>query len=340
MHNPKVSICIPTYNGASFLSETLRSVAQQTFEDYELIIVDDGSEDETLVIAGEFAAKDARVRIFRNDERAGSSARNANRCLNHARGEWIKFLFQDDLMAPTCLARMVEAGRNRRFVICWHDYLFEPDVHDEVRNGYLSLPSLATTLPMAYADIGTFCDAVLDRWNVNFIGPTSTSFIHRDCFTEYGPFSSEIVTFPDLEYWIRLGCREGLAIVPERLVTFRVHGDSISAKLRDQGARQYRHTLEPLLLLLNLARAPDYESMRARARARVPPVDPDLWLTRAALSARWMAIDTRFRQRNEPMLQEWNTFCRKHPELLEVLRDADAKDSAWSRVKRYLKARL
>ncbi|MDB5923669.1 MAG: hypothetical protein JWN13_2605, partial [Betaproteobacteria bacterium] len=69
-------------------------------------------------------------------------------------------------------------------------------------------------------------------------------------------------------------------------------------------------------------------------------VDPDLWLTRAALSARWMAIDTRFRQRNEPMLQEWNTFCRKHPELLEVLRDADAKDSAWSRVKRYLKARL
>jgi glycosyltransferase involved in cell wall biosynthesis len=340
MHNPKVSVCVPTYNGSAFLAQTLRSISKQTFEDYEVIIVDDQSRDETLAIAEQYAATDARVHVFRNDDRSGASARNANRCLTHARGEWIKFLFQDDLMAPSCLARMLDAACTGRFVMCWHDYLFAPDVDAKVRAGYENLPSLKTALPMTYVGVEDFCNAVLKHWNINFIGPTSASFIHRDCFTAYGPFSSEIVTFPDLECWIRLGSREGLAIVPERIVTFRVHNSSISAQQREDNARRFQHELEPLLLLLYLARARDYERMRMHARRQLPPLDADRLLTRAALSARWHATDARYRQRDCALLDHWNAFCQKHPDLLDVLREADATASAWSRVKHYLKTRL
>jgi glycosyltransferase involved in cell wall biosynthesis len=340
MQNPKVSICVPTYNGSAFLAHTLSSISKQTFEDYEVIIVDDQSRDETLAIAKQYAATDARVHVFRNDDRSGASARNANRCLTHTRGEWIKFLFQDDLMAPTCLERMLDAARTGRFLMCWHDYLFAPDVDAKVRAGYENLPSLRTALPMTYAGVEDFCNAVLKHWNINFIGPTSASFIHRDCFTAYGPFSSEIVTFPDLECWIRLGSREGLAIVPERLVTFRVHNSSISAQQRDDKGRQFAHQLEPLLLLLNLACAPDYENVRMHARRQVPPLDAHRLLTRAALNARWQATDARYRQRDRSLLEHWNAFCGKHPDLVDVLRQADAAAGIWPRLKQYLKARL
>src|SRR6476661_6387292 len=117
--SPRVSVCVPTYNGALFLGETLACIEAQTMPDYEVVIVDDLSTDDTLALADAYAARDPRVRVIRSAERAGSSARNANRCITHARGEWIKFLFQDDLMAPTCLERMLQAGRNSRLVISW-----------------------------------------------------------------------------------------------------------------------------------------------------------------------------------------------------------------------------
>ena len=77
MRSPHVSVCVPTYNGAAHLAETLASIAGQTYHDYEVVIVDDGSTDGTLALAEAYAARDARVRVFRNAKRAGSSARKA-----------------------------------------------------------------------------------------------------------------------------------------------------------------------------------------------------------------------------------------------------------------------
>jgi glycosyltransferase involved in cell wall biosynthesis len=336
----KVSVCVPTYNGAAFLSQTLDSISAQTFDDFEVIIVDDTSTDATLAIAEAYAATERRARLVRNAERAGSSARNANQCLRHARGEWIKFLFQDDLMAPTCLARMLEAGERGRFVMSWHDYVFAPNVDAAVRRYYETLPTLATVFPTGRASGDEFCDAVLAHWGVNFIGPTSSSFIHRDCFAKYGEFSSEIRTFPDLEYWIRVGNREGLAIAPERLVTFRVHNASISGRIRDEAARQDMLPIEPLLLLLQLARAPEYENIRRRAPHQNPPIDPEQRVRDAALDVRWFIGEMRYRKRNGALLEQWNTFCARHPPMLEVLRQVDASMSLWGKFKQFVKAKL
>jgi len=340
MHSPKVSVCVPTYNGAAFLAQTLQSIAAQTFDDFEVIIVDDSSTDATVAIADAFAATDRRARVVRNAERAGSSARNANQCLRHARGEWIKFLFQDDLMAPTCLARMLDAGQRGPFVVAWHDYLFAADIDERVRRYYETLPSLETSLPTTYAGVDEFCDAVLKHWYTNFIGPTSSSFLHRDCFARYGEFSSEIRTFPDFEYWVRVGNREGLAIVPERLVTFRVHDTSISGDLRKESARRDTLPIEPLLLMLYFARAPEYENIRRRALRQNPPIDPERMLRDAALDARWFAGEVRYRKRSDALLRQWSSFCERHPEMFDVLREVDAGMSRWSKFKQYVKARL
>ncbi len=341
VQRPTVSVCVPTYNGAAFLAETLASIAVQTFENYEVLVVDDGSTDGTVDIGEAYAASDTRVRVIRNGERAGSSARNANQCAKHARGDWIKFLFQDDVMTPGCLERMLDAGRHGPFVITWHGYLFERNVDESTRRFYESLPTLESELPVGYATSDQFCDAVLTHWGVNFIGPTSTSLVRRDCFERHGGFSPHIVTFPDTECWIRLGSNEGLAIATERLVMFRVHGTSISAGIRDHRSPQrYRHSLEGLALQCKLARAPAYEAIRNRARTRHGMVDPEETAQEWAQEARSNAIDTSFRTRDRTTFKEWQSFCAKHAEVQAVLRSVDATMSRRTRLKEFLKARL
>ena len=335
-----MSVCVPTYNGAAFLPQALASISAQTFVDYEVLIVDDGSTDRSVDIAQTYAASDERVRVIRNPERAGSSAKNANQCLRHARGEWIKFLYQDDVMAPHCIERMLEAGRRGRFVISWHDYLFEPGTDDATRQMYEALPLLRSVLPTNYAGVDEFCDAVLAHWAVNFIGPTSSTLIHREIFDRYGDFS-DIVTLPDLEYWLRVGSHEGLAIATEPLMSFRVHGTSFSGRMRDASpVRQFRYSLELVALLCKLARAPAYENIRHRAGTHHPLIDVERRARYEALEARWGAVDARFRSRDRVWLDEWQAFCAKHPEVRDVLRSALSASSSWTKLKLAIKERV
>ena len=338
--SPAVSVCIPTYNGADFLAETLGSAAAQTFDDFEIVIVDDGSTDATLEIAEQFARGEPRARVIRNAERAGSSARNANRCVEEARGAWIKFLFQDDLMAPDCLGTMIEAGRRGPLVISWHQYLFSSGVSEEVRRFYETLPTLARVLPTDYSEANTFSAAVIEHLGVNFIGPTSSSFIHRRCFSTYGPFSREIVSYPDLEFWMRVGSNEGLSIVGEPLVSFRVHDRSISAQLRGDTKRERRGRLEWLHLLWLIGHTPEYERFHAIAKRWSPPLDAVSLLRGEALDLRWEALEARHLHGDRKFLSDFNAFCDRNPQIRALVRDHDAALPLWTRFKMFAKARI
>jgi glycosyltransferase involved in cell wall biosynthesis len=103
-YTPKVSILIPVYNREALIGECIQSALDQSLTDFEIVIVDNASTDTTWKICQQYADKDNRIRVFRNDLNIGP-VRNWMRCVNQARGEFGKILFSDDLMAPHFLER-------------------------------------------------------------------------------------------------------------------------------------------------------------------------------------------------------------------------------------------
>ena len=98
---PKISVIIPVYNTEKYLHRCIDSVLAQTYKDFELLLIDDGSKDSSGIICDEYAAKDARVRVFHKENGGVSSARNVG--LDHAQGEWITFVDSDDEVKPNWL---------------------------------------------------------------------------------------------------------------------------------------------------------------------------------------------------------------------------------------------
>lgn len=104
--SPKVSILIPVFNRKDYFTECIQSALDQNFTDFEVVVVDNASEDGTWEMCQKFAAMDSRVRIFRNDSNIGP-VRNWMRCAVEAKGEFSKILFSDDCLESNCLSEMV-----------------------------------------------------------------------------------------------------------------------------------------------------------------------------------------------------------------------------------------
>lgn len=116
---PTVSLGVPVYNGAEFLEKALDSLLAQTFEDFELIISDNASTDETEEICRTYAAADDRISYHRSEVNRGG-AWNQNRVVELARGKYFMWAHDDDYRAPTCVAKCVEAlEREESAVICY-----------------------------------------------------------------------------------------------------------------------------------------------------------------------------------------------------------------------------
>lgn len=104
--SPQVSILVPVYNRARYIEQTLASALEQTFEDFEVVVVDNCSTDSSWELVQRVAARDSRVRVFRNDSNIGP-VRNWQRCVREARGELGKILWSDDLLHREYLAQAV-----------------------------------------------------------------------------------------------------------------------------------------------------------------------------------------------------------------------------------------
>jgi glycosyltransferase involved in cell wall biosynthesis len=102
-----VSVCIPTFNRVTTLAKAIASAQKQTYRDIEILVLDDQSTDDTERMVREASAADARVRIVRQKENVGLT-RNFSACITEARGEFIKFLCDDDLLHPGCVARLMQ----------------------------------------------------------------------------------------------------------------------------------------------------------------------------------------------------------------------------------------
>ena len=109
MESPKVSIIVPAYNAAPYIGECLASIAAQTWRDFEVLVVDDGSTDGTADVAGKFCSHDPRFTLIRASHGGVSAARNLG--IERARGEWIGFADADDCLHPHALESLLETAR-------------------------------------------------------------------------------------------------------------------------------------------------------------------------------------------------------------------------------------
>lgn len=106
--SPNITIVMPAYNAASYIAATVETVLQQTYTDYELLVIDDCSKDNTAEIVNSYAARDARIRLITLPVNKGAPAGPRNIGIQQARGKWIAFLDSDDIWHPAKLQRQME----------------------------------------------------------------------------------------------------------------------------------------------------------------------------------------------------------------------------------------
>ena len=119
---PKISVIIPVYNAEKYLHRCIDSVLAQTYKDFELLLIDDGSKDSSGAICDEYAARDSRVKVFHKENGGVSSARNAGLAI--ASGDWIMHLDGDDWIAPDIQERLIRKGEDTGADIVMGDFLF------------------------------------------------------------------------------------------------------------------------------------------------------------------------------------------------------------------------
>jgi hypothetical protein len=227
MSAPLISVCLPTFNGAKYIAAAIESVLGQTYQNFEVIVTDDGSQDQTLLIVEEFSKTDKRVKLFRNQQRLGA-VKNYNHSVHSSNGSFIKPFAQDELLGATNLARCVEtliANPDLSFVTTAKDWIDELDRPIMTGDGY---PRAVTQYfdgdeRINYLQTLRSCFSTLTNW----VGAPSTLLFRREVFQD--GFSPEFSQLMDLEFFLRLLQKGDAIYIAERLGKFRLHAESQSS---------------------------------------------------------------------------------------------------------------
>ncbi len=222
---PKVSICIPTYNNANFLRQAVESALGQSYQDFEIVIVDNCSTDHTgELIESLQKENDGRIRFFKNDQNIGLTG-NFNKCLKYAEGENIKFLCSDDVLLPECLEKMVAVlDTNQSVTLVCSGRLIVNEAGEKL--GFKQFP---------------FVDDIIKGSNVitkclfgkNYIGePTAVMFRKKDVT---GGFREDLPQLMDMEMWFQLLERGDLLCIGGPLCAVRIHSGQVTYTNKESG---------------------------------------------------------------------------------------------------------
>ena len=214
MHTPLVSVLIPVFNGEPFLAECLDSILAQDLSDYEVLISDDGSTDGSAAVIQRYAARDRRIRWWRNPRNLGIGG-NFNACLKAAQGEFLKFVLQDDkLLDPSALRRMVAAMESDASISLVGSASHLINAHSrllKVRNHFRRSGVRDGKRVIIYC---------LEH-NGNLIGEPSL-VLFRKSQSARG-FDEQLVQLLDQEMWFHLLEQGRFAYIAEPLCAFRQH---------------------------------------------------------------------------------------------------------------------
>ena len=231
--SPRVTVAIPTYRGAAHLGAAIDSVLSQTFGDFELLVLDDNSPDDTAAIVARFP--DPRLVYLRNPRNLGPLG-NWDRCLAEGRGVYFKLLPHDDVLHSCCLERQVavlEADVQQRVALVFSSRdIMAPDGTRLTRRGYPGDPN--GLIPAA--EVMRSCI----RRGTNLIGEPGAVLFRKSLADKVGGFDATYPYVIDLDYWFRLLRHGDAYCCPEPLAGFRVSATSWSVAIGTAQSADFR----------------------------------------------------------------------------------------------------
>lgn len=204
---PKVSVLMPAYNAAQWIADAIDSILRQTFSDFEFIIINDGSTDDTARVVREYATRDPRIKFIDNIQNRGV-AHIRNQLLDMATGEYIAFQDADDISHPNRLDTQV------RFM----------DAHHEVSvcgTGMHAFPSDEIV-------ICPQCPKILDFYTANMVSNPTVMMRRRKIDAHKLRFNPDFTTAEDYDFWARLVRELNIYNIPDILLEYRIVQNSLS----------------------------------------------------------------------------------------------------------------
>jgi glycosyltransferase involved in cell wall biosynthesis len=212
--HPKVTVLMSVYNGAYYLRESIESILNQSFTDFEFIIIDDCSTDKSGDIIREYAKQDQRIVVIKNEENIGLT-KSLNKGLKLAKGEYIARQDADDISEPERLAKQVAFLGTHPEVALVGTWYKEIDAQGRL-----------------FAEIQTLYDCTQIRWCLLF----SCTFVHSSVLfrkstiiEQIGLYNEEFTYAQDYDFWCRIVRKFPTTNLQEYLMNLRVHSDSISS---------------------------------------------------------------------------------------------------------------
>ncbi|MEY2832410.1 MAG: hypothetical protein RLZZ574_1668, partial [Cyanobacteriota bacterium] len=210
--SPKVSVIIPAYNVIRYIAATIETVFAQTYQDFEVIVVDDGSTDDTHNWLAQLSQQEPKVKIISQTNKGVQKARN--RAIKEARGEYIALLDADDLWEPTKLQKQVDSlDTNSEAGLC---YTWTALADNEGRT--------TGRVVASHAEGNVWTQLT----ELNFVCCGSTPMIRRSCFETIGFFAEDLHHSEDWDMWLRIALKYPFVVVKEPLIRYRQHQSNIS----------------------------------------------------------------------------------------------------------------
>lgn len=237
-----VSVIVPCFNQARFLSESLASLLAQTYPHWEAIVVDDGSTDDTGVEARRWLARDSRFRYLAQNNGGQSAARNCG--LRHARGDYLQFLDADDIIAPEKFALQVgalESSTTPGLAICDYAFGTETDMSRALRRDSDCKPRFTTGRPI---------EDIASRWETGLSIPIHCFLFDARLFCEHGiKFDESLPNHEDWDCWMRIFALDPrIELVPQELAVYRQYPGTVSRNI-GRMRRAFRAAVDAQLLL-------------------------------------------------------------------------------------------
>jgi len=253
MNNPLVSVVIPAYNAQPFVAETIDSVLAQTYQNFEIIVIDDGSSDSTLEILNQYSKSYSKVKVLTHQDNQNLGVSKSRQLgVQYAQGSYIAFLDSDDIFLPEKLQIQVDTFSRFEDIILCHTGV-------KVSSTVKKCPNFSSHFSISSEVHSYYHQEKSYFLKTNHIC-NSTTFVKTSVLKEVSFSSYQIFQYEDWLLWILLSTKGKFLFLPQQLIKYRYHPASATSSIVSQPIKNLYSKIE---LLLSLITKLDEKKMRS-----------------------------------------------------------------------------